>query len=141
MNNELSTSSSTESAIHISRRAVFALATTIIITFGSIGAAYYSNRPDDRDRFYGWQGDALTKNHEALKNEVATIKLVVNDFQQTKPQTLRRIDHLEIITEQHHVKFDKHLEWDRQMVQQFAVEDAKIQSKLNECLTRTGVRK
>ena len=99
--------------------------------------SYINNRPntvvDAPDRYTGTKGRA----HEA---RTLVLEQRIRSFEQSKSVALGRITKLEAGWETHNKEFHDHVTWNRQMVREFSVSDAKTAVKLDECLHRTGLK-
>ena len=151
MDNELSSSPSTEEGVYrIPKKQfyglVITLISTLIGTIGTVSIAYY-NRPDTADRWYGWQGrankSALAENRTAIRklnSDVDELSRIVQSLDSSRDVCNGRIAKLEARWELADDKMDGHISWARQVVQDIAVKDARIEVRLDECLKRTGLK-
>lgn len=125
--------------VEVSRKYVLTLATALITSAGLVSVAYYNNRPNDTDRFYGWEGRANTASITALRKEIKSLHEHINDFNETKPLMIRRVGILEIWVEKHDADYVKHVSLMNKTEREFSLMDANLNYKINECLRRIGV--
>lgn len=126
-----------EGVYRVSSKQIVALAITLITVIGSIAVAYYNNRPDNHDRWYGWQGRANRSDINENVGELKRLHKSLEDLRSTKLSVIGRITELESITKQRGKEFHDHVAWGRKMVRELSVSDARVDVKLNECLRKT----
>lgn len=122
--------------IEVSRKHIFALVTAFVTSAGVIGVAYYNSRPDDQDRFYGWQGRANTAAIARLQTESRQLHASIEEFHKTKPVMMGRMATVEGWMKKHDAEYDVHILWGRKLVQEFALMDNTLNYKVDECLRR-----
>ena len=122
--------------VEVSRKYVFTLATAIITSAGIVGVAYYNNRPDDSDRFYGWQGDANTAAIKQIKELDKELKFIVDDYSRTKPMMMQRVATVEAYQAAREIEFNSHVAWTNDVIRQFSIVDTEHRMQLQECLRR-----
>ena len=106
--------------IEVSRKYVFTLATAFITSAGIIGVAYYNNRPDDSDRFYGWQGRANTEAIKHIREIDKELKTIVEDYSRMKPMMVQRVTAVEDYQRNREDEFNSHVAWANELVRQFS---------------------
>ena len=122
--------------VEVSRKYVFTLVTALITAAGIIGVAYYNNRPDDSDRFYGSQGRANTKAIEQIREVDKTLKIIIEDYARTKPMMIQRVSTVENYQRNREIEFNTHVQWINGIVREFSIADTEMRMQLGECLRR-----
>ena len=114
--------------------------TRVVIAFigivGTIAVAYYNNRPDDSDRFYGSQGRANTEAIKHIREIDKDLKMIVDDYARTKPMMLQRMESVEVYQAAREIEFNQHVAWGNERLRQTSVENAEMRMQLQECLRR-----
>lgn len=131
----------------VTNKQVIALATTIITTFGAIGVAYYTNRPDTTDRFYGYQGREIQKQLTELADWKAnqfedwrdTVNLKLQFIGSTDDACQTRVSRLEGTINEHIRNHQRFKESIGEQVRDLALTDARHKVRLDECLRRVGL--
>ena len=97
--------------VEVSRKYVFTLVTALVTSAGIVGVAYYNNRPDDSDRFYGSQGRANTEAIKHIREIDKDLKSIVDDYARMKPMMVQRMASVENYQAAREVEFNLHVTW------------------------------
>ena len=114
--------------------------TRVVIAFigivGTIAVAYYNNRPDDSDRFYGSQGRANTEAIKHIREIDKDLKMIVDDYARMKPMMVQRVTAVEDYQAAREIEFNMHVAWANEIIRQFSIVDTEHRMQLQECLRR-----
>ena len=72
------------SVVEVSLKQTVTLIIAFVTAIGAVAVAYYNNKPDDSDRFYGSQGRANTKAIGQIREIDKDLKSIVDDYAKTK---------------------------------------------------------
>lgn len=120
----------------ISLRYFLALIGTFITAIGGIVVAYYNDRPDDSDRFYGSQGRANTEAIKHIREIDKELKTIVEDYARMKPMMVQRVTAVETYQAAREIEFNLHVHRINEIVRQFSIADTEMRMQLQECLRR-----
>jgi len=84
----------------VSSKSIIALASTFVVTLGAIAVAYYTNRPNDADRFYGYQG-------RSLQQQVAEYGSTTDELQEHVSEIQHKLDLVDGINMRCSIRQDK----------------------------------
>ena len=126
---------------------IVALATTVIITVGTVAVAYYNNRPDTSDRWYGKDGRAnvvaISKNSErisALEQLFITTNLRLQAIEHNDRECNEKMDELFRWRKDHdEFRADSVIEFSLKL-QSLERNDVYMEKMLDKCLKRTGMK-
>ena len=124
------------SVVEVSLKQTVTLIIAFITAIGAVAVAYYNNKPDDSDRFYGSQGRANTKAIEQIKEFDETLKIIVEDYARTKPMMVQRMASVEAYQAAREIEFNLHVHRTNLIVRELSIADTENRIQLKECLRR-----
>ena len=124
------------SVVEVSLKQTVTLIIAFITAIGAVAVAYYNNKPDDTDRFYGSQGRANTKAIEHIREIDKDLKMIVDDYARTKPLMIQRVTSVENYQRNREIEFNTHVQWINGIVREFSIADTEMRMQLGECLRR-----
>ena len=122
--------------VEVSLKQTVALIIAVITAIGAVAVAYYNNKPDDSDRFYGSQGRANTEAIKHIREIDKELKFIANDYASTKPMMIQRMESVETYQAAREVEFNLHVTWINDVIRQFSINDTEHRMQLQECLRR-----
>ena len=122
--------------VEVSLKQTVALIIAVITAIGAVAVAYYNNKPDDSDRFYGSQGRANTKAIEHIREIDKDLKSIVDDYARMKPMMVQRVTAVEDYQAARETEFNAHVAWANEIIRQFSIVDTEHRMQLQECLRR-----
>ena len=122
--------------VEVSLKQTVALIIAIITAIGAVAVAYYNNKPDDSDRFYGSQGRENTKAIGQIIEVDKNLKIIIEDYARTKPLMIQRVSAVENYQRNREIEFNTHVQWINGIVREFSIADTEMRMQLGECLRR-----